>query len=168
MSAARHIRVTAARRRPRRGRHLSGRGPVILVDPSFSLDEASGRVEGAGPHVVPELTQLGQALGAGTVQPAGAVPTLGQEARVFQDREVLAHGRAGDVEGGCDLAGGKLLVGDELQDGPPSRLSQGPERIVGGVVHICGTPPRRSPARGRHAQRPTGLPSGSAKMAIRP
>ena len=133
----------------------------------FVLDKATGGVEGAGPHIVEEPAELGEARRAGTVQPTGAVPSLGEKARLLEDGEVLADRWAGDVEGRGNLARGKLFMGDESQDGPPSRFSQGPEGVVGVValghgLAMCLRVP------GRHAQRPTGLPSGSAKMAIRP
>ena len=105
---------------------LAGRGPIIPVASLFCLDEATSSVEGAGPHVVEESTQLGQAFGAGTVQPTRAVPPLGEKACLLEDGEVLADSRAGHVEGSCDLTRSELLLGDESQDGPPSGFSQRP------------------------------------------
>jgi hypothetical protein len=44
---------------------------------------------------------------------------------------VLADRGPGDVERLGDLPGGQLVVRDQLQDGPPARLGDRPQRLVG-------------------------------------
>src|SRR3954453_12413335 len=87
---------------------------------SFGL--APERVEPFVPEAVEELLQLREAFRARLVQAPGAVAPLTHESRLLQDGQVLRDRRPCDVEVRSDLTRRQLVVADERQDPPPSRL----------------------------------------------
>ena len=87
--------------------------------------------EGIRPELVEQGAQRLEGLGPQRVEPAGAVPALGQQPRPLEDGEVLADGLLGQVEVGGDLAGGKFGVLDQPQDLAPVRIGERPQDRVG-------------------------------------
>ena len=71
------------------------------------------------------------------VQPSGAVPALAQKACFLQHLEVLGDRRLGDREARGDLAGAQLTRGEQPQDLPACRLSDGFEDLDS--VNLAGT-----------------------------
>jgi len=87
--------------------------------------------EGVRPVLVEQGAQRLERLGPQRVEPAGALPALGQQPGPLEDGEVLADGLLGEVEVGSDLSGGKLVVLDHPQDLAPMRIGERPQDRVG-------------------------------------
>src|SRR5687768_1258835 len=76
---------------------------ATLVSPLlFELGGELQPREAVGPELAEEVLEVGHALGAGAVEPAGALAPLAEEAGVLEHGEMLGDGRAGDVEFGGD------------------------------------------------------------------
>src|ERR1043166_9937618 len=74
------------------------------------------------PEVFEKLSKVLETLGPQAVQTPGSVAPLGDQSRVFENRQVLRDGRTGDVKMRCDLARRPLPSAHEHEDLPPCRL----------------------------------------------
>src|SRR5205085_11319311 len=87
-------------------------------------------VEALVPELLQERLQLCEPLGPRAVEAPGAVASLGHEAGLLQDVQVLRDRRPRHVEVPRDLARGELAVADEREDlAPPGRR----DRFQGGL-----------------------------------
>ena len=137
-------------RRPFQRDRFSRTAYLLLGEAGSTLSQPPRGVQRRRPHIVEKAPELGQAVRAGPVQPAGAVAALVQQRGVLEHGEVLAHRCPAHVERGGDLPRGQLVVRDQPQDLAPPRFGEG---LQGPVDQL-------------HS--PTVFPSGSANKAIRP
>ena len=134
--------------------------------------------QGVGPELVEQGAQWLERFGAQRVEPAGALPALGQQAGPLKDGEVLADRLLGEVEVGGDLPGGAPRAGPAAGSGggEDRRAPAGPRRSCGRCrllgSGVIGAPSGARPPssglfsgrRARRARRRTarGRPAGSA------
>ena len=81
------------------------------------------RTQALGPEDFEGRPELSDGLGSRPIETLGPVPPLGDEARVFEDAEMLRDRRPRDVETARDVADGELLARDEPKDLAASRLT---------------------------------------------
>src|SRR4051794_460177 len=94
----------------------------LLLSFCFALQRLELRV----PERVEERLQLREPLRARPVQAPRAVPSFVHQTRLLEHTEVLGDRRARHVELRRDLAGGELVLADELEDLPSAWLGDCP------------------------------------------
>jgi hypothetical protein len=82
---------------------------------------------GLGPHLVEVGAEAGDAFGIELIETAGSLAGAGDEARVFEDFEVLGDGGAGDGELAGQLIDGDGAGGELLKDGHSGLVAEGVE-----------------------------------------
>jgi glutamine synthetase len=74
------------------------------------------RTQTLGPEDLEVSPELGDGFRPRAIQAFRPVPSLGDQARLLQDAQVLGDGRPGDVEAAGDLTDRELLARDESKD----------------------------------------------------
>jgi hypothetical protein len=91
--------------------------------PFFLLCLVAQALEPLVPELLEEIAQAAEALGAGAVQPACAIPALTHEVRLAQDAQVLRYRGARNVgKVRRDGSGRELVVAHESKDLAPAGL----------------------------------------------
>jgi len=77
------------------------------------------------PELLEVRAQAGESFRAGPVKPASPDPGDRDEADSLEQTQVLGDGRGGHVEARGDVARGELVVEDQPEDLPATRLGDG-------------------------------------------
>jgi hypothetical protein len=104
---------------------------VVVLSLLCGLGDVAQTSEPFGPVVAEEVAQLGHLGSVCQVEPAGAVPTFGDETGLAEHAEVLRDRRAGDVVELVGDGGGRQFLGpDQSEDRSSPRFSQCFERSI--------------------------------------
>jgi hypothetical protein len=110
---------------------------LLLVAVEVVLDDVFEACERVGPQVVEDVTDLVERLRAQAIQPLGALPLLGEQARTLEDLEVLADGLLGHLEVPCDFTRSEALVTDQPQDAPAAGIGDSAQDDVRACRSLC-------------------------------
>jgi hypothetical protein len=100
--------------------------PPLLL---FALRGSLQGTQTLGPEDLEGGPELSDGLGTRTIEALRPVTTLRDEARLFEDPEVLGDRRTGDVEAARDVADRELLARDETKDLAAARLAKCGKRV---------------------------------------
>jgi hypothetical protein len=89
---------------------------MVLQAIEMSRPELSVRVE--------PLVEVGQGLGANSVEPALRVGAGFDQPCILEHAEVLRHGRLAEGKGGDELSNRPLAVAQQLENRNPTRFGQ--------------------------------------------
>jgi hypothetical protein len=100
--------------------------PPLLL---FALRGSLQGTQTLGPEDLEGGPELSDGLGTRTVEALRPVTTLRDQARLFEDPEVLGDRRTRDVEAARDVADRELLARDETKDLAAARLTECGKRV---------------------------------------
>jgi hypothetical protein len=98
------------------------------------LDDGLKLGQGRIPDVVEVRTEILNAGGVQTVDPASTALFLNDELSVLEDPEMLRDGGPANGEQSCDLINCGGAFGERLPNSQPSRISEG-EQLIASVRH---------------------------------